>query len=579
MTLSQTESSRILENPHNKIERSVIKIAAWTLGIIIFLIGAGVLGHRSFRKWQERRLVAQANALVNEGELKAASLDARRIIQINPESAEGCRIMARITERAESPTAVEWRRRAADLAAGSAADLLALAKTASRFDDVANRDYALSRLPEEAKNSAEYHSVEADIAQARRDAAGMAEHLQEAVRLDPANKEYASRLAAVQLSAADRQVREQGRQTLLQLQNDPASRREATRRLIDDALRRNEFDVAVGYGRQLQEMPEREFSDQLLLLRALHGAIDPGFTAFLQQLQAEAAADPDRIAKLISWFNANKMPAAAVTWAAQLSPDVMARRAVPIALSDSYIAVQDWAQLQRLVKDGNWGGFEFLRTALAARALREQGNHMESAAQWAEAMKKAGDDSKLAVTLAEIVQKWGWRDEAIELFWAASKHPAKGDEALQALYRHFASTGASQELYRVLLHRREFRPDDLNVQNNIAQLSLLLNLNAEQGQRFASDLYEREPANPAYASTYAFALYTKGDTKKALAVFNSMKPEDLRRPEIAAYYGAVLAAAGEQQQAEEFLALGETAQLLPEERTLIERARRTLAKR
>ncbi len=521
--------------------------------------------------------MAQANALVNEGDLKRASLDARRIIQINPESAEGCRIMARIAERAESPSAVEWRRRAADLTKG-VADLLALAKTASRFEDAANRDYALTRLPEEAKNTHEYHSVAADIAQSRRDAAGMAEHLQAAARLDPSNKEYALRLATVQISAVDRQMREQAQQALLQLQNDPASRREATRALIEDALRRSEFDAAVRYGRQLQEMPEHEFSDELLLLGALNGAVDPGFTAFLQQLQNDAAADPDRVAKLISWFNLNKMPAAAIAWSAQLSPEIMMRRAVPVALSDSYIAVRDWKQLQRLVKDGNWGGFDFLRSALAARALREQGNQMESAAQWADAVKKVGGDAKLALTLAEIVQKWGWRDEAIELFWVAAKDPGKGDEALQALYRHFASTGASQDLYRVLLHRREFRPDDLNIQNNVAQLSLLLNLNSDQGQRLAKDLYEREPANPAYASTYAFALYTKGDTKKALGVFNNMKPEDLRRPEIAAYYGVVLAAAGEPQKAEEFLVLGETAELLPEERTLIERARRTVAR-
>jgi Flp pilus assembly protein TadD len=111
----------------------------------------------------------------------------------------------------------------------------------------------------------------------------------------------------------------------------------------------------------------------------------------------------------------------------------------------------------------------------------------------------------------------------------------------------------------------------------VAQLSLLLNLNAEQGQRLARDLYEREPANPAYASTYAFALYTRGDAKKALQVFASLKPEQLRQPEIAAYYGVILAAANDKPQAEEFLALGEKAQLLPEERAMIERARRTLA--
>ena len=567
-----------MQNPHNKIERSVIKIAAWTLGIIILLIAGGVLGHKSYRHWQERRLIAQANALVNEGDLKRASLDARRILQINPDSAEGCRVMARIAERANSPSAMEWRRRASDLSPGNAADLLALAKTASRFEDAANRDFALSRLPESAKNTAEYHSVAADIAQSRRDAPGMAEHLREAVRLDPGNMEYALRLGAVQLSSADRGLREQGRQTLVEMQNEPAFRRDATRRLTEDALRRGEFDEAVKTGRQLEQLPDREFSDQLLLLAGLHGSVDPGFTPFLQQLQADAAVNPERVAQLISWMNAHQMPAAAISWASQLPASVMSQKAVPIALSDSYIAARDWTGFQRLVKNNNWGALDFLRHALTARAFRELGSESEAAAQWAEAVKKVSADPKQALLLAEIVQKWGWRDEAIELFWVAAKDPAKGDDALQALYRYYAGMGASQDLYRVLLHRREFRPEDLIIQNNLAQLSLLLNLDPEQGQRLARDLYEREPANPAYASTYAFALYTRGDMKKALQVFSSLKPEQLRQPEVASYYGVVLAAAGDQQQAEEFLALSESARLLPEERALIDKARRTLAK-
>jgi len=277
-------------------------------------------------------------------------------------------------------------------------------------------------------------------------------------------------------------------------------------------------------------------------------------------------------------MNAHQMPAAAISWASQLPASVMSQKAVPIALSDSYMAARDWTGIQRLVKNNNWGALEFLRHALTARAFRERGSESEAAAQWAEAVKKVSADPKQALLLAEIVQKWGWRDEAIELFWVAAKDPAKGDDALQALYRYYAGMGASQDLYRVLLHRREFRPEDLIIQNNLAQLSLLLNLDPEQGQRLARDLYEREPANPAYASTYAFALYTRGDMKKALQVFSSLKPEQLRQPEVASYYGVVLAAAGDQQQAEEFLALSESARLLPEERALIDKARRTLAK-
>ncbi|MFN2475176.1 MAG: tetratricopeptide repeat protein, partial [Chthoniobacterales bacterium] len=217
--------------------------------------------------------------------------------------------------------------------------------------------------------------------------------------------------------------------------------------------------------------------------------------------------------------------------------------------------------------------------ALAARAFRETGNQSEAAAQWSEAVKQVSADTKQALTLAEIVQRWGWRDEALELLWVSIKDPTKGDEALQALYSYYAKNGPSSDLYRVLLHRREFHPDDLDIQNNVAQLSLLLNLNADQGQRLARDLYEKDHSNPAYVSTYGFALYTQGDFKKALSVYRMLTPEQLHQPEIAAYYGIVLAAAGEHEPAAEFLAIGQQAQLLPEERALLEKANRTIARR
>jgi hypothetical protein len=122
------ESFLTLQDPNDKIQRSLLKIAAWTLGILILLIAGGVIGTKQYRAWQERRLVAQANALVNEGNLKRASLDARRIMQINPESVDGARVLARISEEGSLRAAIEWRRRVVDLAPGNAADLLALAR-------------------------------------------------------------------------------------------------------------------------------------------------------------------------------------------------------------------------------------------------------------------------------------------------------------------------------------------------------------------------------------------------------------------------------------------------------------------
>jgi cytochrome c-type biogenesis protein CcmH/NrfG len=568
-----------LEHPHNKIERSILKVIMWTIGLILLVSILGVVGYRQFRAWQQRRLVAEANALVIQGDYRRASLDARRLLQINPENAEACRIMARLSEKTGSRAALDWRRRVMDLGGATPNDLILLARTAVRFDDRATADVAMARLPESAKTSADYHALLADIALARRDGIEMERQLSEAARLEPANKDYNMRLAALRLGANDPDLRAKGKATLVEMQNDPALRRDATRFLAEDALRQNRTLAALELARQLDGFPDKTFADRILLLTALDAAKDNGFAAFFEEMKTSSADDPERVAALLTWLNMHKRAPEAIAWSAKLAPGILGQKLVQIALSDTFVAAGDWAGLQRLVNSGNWGTVDFLRNALHARALRELGNEADAASQWNETLKKVAADPRQVVALAETVEKWGWRTETIDLFWLAAKDPVKGDDALRALYNYFVKNGDTQNLYRVLLHQSELHPDDVNVQNNFAQLSLLLNLNPDRGQKAAREVYQKDPKNPAYVSTYAFALHVQGDTRKALKVIETLTPEQLHQPEIAAYYGIILAAAGESARAGEFLDLGEKATLLSEEKVLLEKARRSLAPR
>jgi hypothetical protein len=59
-------------------------------------------------------------------------------------------------------------------------------------------------------------------------------------------------------------------------------------------------------------------------------------------------------------------------------------------------------------------------------------------------------------------------------FRALAKHPEKQREAFQTLYRYYTKTGDSQGLYRVLVRLSELDSGNLDVQNNLAQISLLL---------------------------------------------------------------------------------------------------------
>ena len=568
-----------MEHPHDKIERSFLKIILWTVGIILVLSVGGAVGFQQFRAWQQRRLVAEANALVNEGDYRRASLDARRILQINPDSAEACRILARIFEKTGSRAALEWRRRVMELGQATPTDLILLARAAVRADDRQTADVAIGKLPASAKETADYHALLADIAFAQRNGVEMERQLSEAARLDPSNKDYQMRLASLRLGATDRDLRAKGKQTLVEMQSDPALRREATRFLAEDALRQKTTLAAVELARLLDTFPDKTFADRLLLLSALDAAKDNGFAAFLEEMKKASADDPEQTAALLTWLNVHKREAEAIAWSGTLPPGILGQKMVQIALSDSYVSAKDWAGLQRLVNSGNWGTVDFLRHALHARALRELGSEPESATQWNDAMKEVAPNAREALSLAETVEKWGWRSEAVELLWVVAKDPVRGGDALRALYNYFARAGDTENLYRVLLHEVELHPEDPNLQNNLAQLSLLLGLNTDRGQKAAREVYDKDPKNPAYVSTYAYALHVAGDSKKALALLETLTPEQLREPNVAAYYGVFLAAAGDQTRAAEYLDLGDKANLLPQEKALVEKARRSLAQR
>ena len=89
-----------MQELHEKIERSLLKIFVTVFCLILLLGLGGYFSLTAFRAWQVRRLLAEANALVNEGNYNHASLDARRVLELDPESVDAMRVIARSAESA-----------------------------------------------------------------------------------------------------------------------------------------------------------------------------------------------------------------------------------------------------------------------------------------------------------------------------------------------------------------------------------------------------------------------------------------------------------------------------------------------
>jgi cytochrome c-type biogenesis protein CcmH/NrfG len=567
-----------MESFNARIERRLVRYFLVCVGSIVLLGVGGYFGARAFRAWQERRLLAEAQALVNEGNYNRASFDAQRVLEMNPKSAGANRVLAEVSERNGLRTALDFRKRAAQLSQREPGDELALARCAIRFGDVTTAAEALETISPAERETATYHALCGDVGLLRHDLHSYETELSRAAELEPMNKTYALALGTLRLNSADPPVHNRGVRELEELQSDESLRADVTRRLANDALRHGDKERAMTYARQLNDFSP-DFSDRLRLLSAMHLAGDVNISQMLAQLQKETGDDAEKIGALLSWMTAHEMSGEAVAWIQTLPPALLGKKLLPLNVSDAFLAAADWKGLEKFLRASNWGPAEYLRAALLTRALRELGRPEDSAQQWNEAVRQVNGHSEEILLLAEMARKWGWEKDALDLLWLASEDPQKTDQTLNTLYNIYAARGDTHELYRVLLHLEELRPNDPAILNNIAQLSLLLNLNVERGYELARKVYEQNPKNADFASTYAFALYRQGDMRKAVSAFAGLPETELHRPQIAAYYGMMLAAAGNFARAREFLDLGAKANLLPEERALVDKAELAIAQR
>jgi predicted Zn-dependent protease len=119
-------------------------------------------------------------------------------------------------------------------------------------------------------------------------------------------------------------------------------------------------------------------------------------------------------------------------------------------------------------------------------------------------------------------------------------------------------------------------PSDLVAKNTVAITALLLDAQEMRPEQIALELYRDHPTNSSFVATYAFSLYRQGKTNEARQVLERLDPQQLESAAVAPCYGLLLEASGNGTKAKKYLDLASKLQMLPEERKLIEGARRSL---
>jgi hypothetical protein len=534
-------------------------------------------GYRGYGAWRKRHLSQQAQDFFANKDYQSAVLVARHVLQLDPKNIAACRVMAETADLAGKREALSWREQVVALEPGSAADKVALAGTALRFGQFDLARKTLDAVDAAGRANVKYHQLAGALAIAEKKSALAESEFAAALQLEPDNQQFALNLATVRLTSTDLPTREKARAELARLAAHTALRLEALRALTTDALANKSLGPAEKWAAQLRLEKGATFADLLLYVEATEKT-DAAATA-LRDAETNATRSPALAAVLITWMNRHGMAQPALDWALALPKEILNVSPVPLAVAEAYSFLQDWNGLHAWVDEKNWGEEEFLRLAVLSHALHRltPGDRasMESQTAWNAALKATKNRLDRLAAIAQLAEGWNYTEEAADAWWLIANGNENAKEALTALQRLYKAKQNSHGLLRVAKRALELNPADLVAANNCASLGLLLNGDSS-ARRLATKLHVENPANAAFSSTYAFALFTEGKTSEALKEMETLKEAQLRHPSIAAYYFVMLVENGKMERAHSFLSAANKALLLPEEQQLLTAATRKL---
>jgi tetratricopeptide (TPR) repeat protein len=547
--------------------------ALWVVVALAVLGAIAWAGPKAIRRWQFRRYLEQAQEFKAKSDLRNASLCLRKAILKDVNSVEAARLMAELLASANSPAAVSWREKVAELEPNQAQNWLDLAQAALQQGDLNTAKRALETVGPDGRNRAAFPKLSGILAQGQGDSQEAEKQLEEALRREPANAVTRHNLAVIRLQSTNVAVASEARHSLLQLSSNPVVQVPALRDLTADALARKRFTDAVALSSRLQQSTQATFSDRILHLSVLGTARDPGLDSALEQTQAESTNSPQRVFELGRWMLGAGRAQQAIGWIQDLPPRLQTNQPVPLILVACRAALQDWDGLAALLDEQSWGELEFYRWALRAKVHRAKDERAAARASWLKALRLAGGQRERLGQLAQATAEWGWEPEREEVLSTMIERNGRETWAVGELTRLYVNAGRTDALARMLNKAVESSPTNAAVKNNLAIVSLLLDQADAKGYRLAREAYDLRPDDPHTLSTYAFSLSRQHKPAEALDLFGKLKPEQLQDPAVAVYYGIVLAESGRKAEAQKYLAFAEKLKLLPEEARLVSLAK------
>ena len=553
------------------------KAATWLVVVAILVAGLWFLGRPAYRKHREIRSLSRAEVFLAKGDYANASVSARQALVLNPANLGACRVMAELCRISNSRQLLDWRRKIVELSPTlDHKIMLASAALRTQSPPYPLAAGTLAAIEEAGQSNAAFHVAFAELALKTQRPVLAAEHFAASARLEPGNQQHQLNLGVLRLQSTNRTEALEGRAALEILARSTNLGAVALRWLVADRMGEKDWSWAEVYSNQLLAQPGCCLEDRLQHLSLLNAAQKPEFQEFMGTVQIQSRTNAAAIAGLSTWMLSRGLVDSAVSWITSLPAGIQSDPAVALALVECHMAQRDWKRLQVLLEDGRWGEQEFLRFAYLSRTAAELRFPVVSAGHWRSAVRMTGDRLGPLLVLLSKVSSWGWMDYREAMLWQIAQKFLRERWACLELGRAYQEARNTRGLNKVYAAMMRAEPDNLQVRNNFATTSFLLKQGLPLAHEVAKGIYQQQPGNAVFCSTYAYSLHLQGRNKEAIELVSKLEAEELENPSFAVYFAAISLESGQTNQAHRYLELTQKTELLPEEKTLVEAIRRAM---
>ena len=554
--------------------RAAIYGGAFVLALVLGFLCLTYAPH-AYTSWRESRLLKRATAQLEKQQLDKATLTAKQVLTIHPDSLPAFQILADATEKQNRAETVAWRAQIARSLPENLDAQLNLASAALRFGQLDTARRALESVSETDRDKAAYHVVAGWLARAQGNDADVEQHFAAAVKQEPGNDLYQFNFAVLQIRSPDPEKNTPARETLERLSKVTGFRTGSLRALLTDAVKRDELERADRFAQDLQMSQQVTFNDFLLCLDFYRKLDEKKLAAVLEKVKPVAARDPSEAASLMEWMNRNELTAEMLKWSEKLPAEVTNVPPPAIPIAEAFAETKNWSRLKRWTRSGAWGDFEYLRLAYQAYAVkqaRQPSAETEFDSLWQSAERAAGENPERKANLARLAMKWNLPAEAKGVWKQVARHAPMRREALDALFKLARAANDLPELLEIAKQLHESSPRESLLTANYARLALLFSQNTEEAQQKAKEAYEAAPDDVTCTVSYAYALYTAGRTSEGLEAMQKLLPEQLEDSHVAAYMAVLLLNENRVEAAKEYVEDAQKGSLYPEEKKLLKDA-------